>query len=1233
MDGLTDAEYTRFLKLQEICPEDNLFDLHSVALPHLKSEKAFNIFVNDILEKKLKNNMETEEERHMNESLRFAFTKRIPLDPISQTLKKNAKLMTNERLDFVETSNEPSVWDNPESILEEIISGITNDHSEKGEAVKSDSDESFHSVDGGEPENKPFSSVKENREKDFLDRIGKAVNNRNVKLKGAKNNDETMEPVISNKICNGDGDKKETPKIENHSSGTEGENSKKTFSSFNSLLIMKKKDEVTLKPEEKSEEKKNDSANAELAESKDKISKMIDLYMFQQNGIGKEKLDAPHKMKTDSKNNDKEKKKPKSIPLNPLAKEFPAKNYEKLGAIPKTVNSSKTGSESRPISKPTEKSSRPMPLDKVASGNGKKDKIQNGNPEKKVETPIKNLEIPGFPFVYVVSENYSPAFRLPKGNYFITNTFPSVENLDAGFKILCHPSIIEEKKEVVEKPAKKPEVVTTKKEVPIPRIIPASLPAKPAERPPLKPLKTQPVKMPNSVKGKIFCNTPVQSLKKDSEEGIHSSDAYGSILQNVANRLKSGQKDEENKNVEPSDLDLSRDILLKKSSTKPECPVISRKEDETGEKPESSGSDDDSSMVPMAVLKTLNPDYRKRKLEKCGNDAELQKKVIEREVERSFQTNIETQKIREGYLKLLKELPKQDPEYLLNKWTEMAGDDAAIDAFVQNEKLKITLQDIKNRLFTNLPFLDRKFLESKAKDFFWSPQELETFITEEKKKMIIDGQYQNMITKLPWMDAVLLREKCEEFQGKAALVDDFIRAKTLEQQQEERRNNQIINMQLILPDADPAFLEESYEQFTGDDDAFNNWLFELLDSKNYRKIEKDDPVSRERSELWRRFVDNFDVKDFLSKIPNPEDHFCRSKGDDKIDIQFVMKFLQSRYPNSSVQDLERIFREKSNNLTNTCVQIDFEARPVEVMDVSFRNENIPESFLLEMVYILRRREIRDYLKQEKELRDLKVAEARKRKDLWPCLCCCEEELLKDEMTFCPNGDFFCIECVTRSVETKLSDADTSFCCLGENCDGEFSLVTLEKILPTKLYAKVLRKKQAAEVTKAKVPGLESCPSCDFAYIPNQYDKIFKCQNPDCRRETCRMCGEESHVPLRCEEVERPMDTQVRTVIEEKMTKALIRTCPQCEKKFVKTDGCNKMTCVCGAVSCYLCRQLVKDYTHFNGQGGDKFHLCPLFSNNEDLHVGAVRRVGQLAINEALLENPDVHLVYDPTASL
>ena len=82
----------------------------------------------------------------------------------------------------------------------------------------------------------------------------------------------------------------------------------------------------------------------------------------------------------------------------------------------------------------------------------------------------------------------------------------------------------------------------------------------------------------------------------------------------------------------------------------------------------------------------------------------------------------------------------------------------------------------------------------------------------------------------------------------------------------------------------------------------------------------------------------------------------------------------------------------------------------------------------------------------------------------------------------------------------------------------------------------------------------------------------------------------NHVPLKCDEVMKT--DHARRHLEEKMTEALVRTCYQCQKPFFKEEGCNKMTCVCGASMCYLCSTPLKkgDYTHFNGQGATSMQL-------------------------------------------
>ena len=47
---------------------------------------------------------------------------------------------------------------------------------------------------------------------------------------------------------------------------------------------------------------------------------------------------------------------------------------------------------------------------------------------------------------------------------------------------------------------------------------------------------------------------------------------------------------------------------------------------------------------------------------------------------------------------------------------------------------------------------------------------------------------------------------------------------------------------------------------------------------------------------------------------------------------------------------------------------------------------------------------------------------------------------------------------------------------------------------------------------------------------------------------------------------------LRTQVEQAMSMAIKRVCPRCNTSFVKTAGCNKLTCPCGYKMCYVCRK-------------------------------------------------------------
>jgi hypothetical protein len=82
-------------------------------------------------------------------------------------------------------------------------------------------------------------------------------------------------------------------------------------------------------------------------------------------------------------------------------------------------------------------------------------------------------------------------------------------------------------------------------------------------------------------------------------------------------------------------------------------------------------------------------------------------------------------------------------------------------------------------------------------------------------------------------------------------------------------------------------------------------------------------------------------------------------------------------------------------------------------------------------------------------------------------------------------------------------------------------------------------------------------------------KRFTCANPLCQRISCITCQKSWRDPHVCHE---PLLTDLRATVEAARTAAVKRTCPRCNLSFVKSSGCNKLTCVCGYSMCYLCRK-------------------------------------------------------------
>ncbi|KAH0608545.1 uncharacterized protein H6S33_001679 [Morchella sextelata] len=135
-------------------------------------------------------------------------------------------------------------------------------------------------------------------------------------------------------------------------------------------------------------------------------------------------------------------------------------------------------------------------------------------------------------------------------------------------------------------------------------------------------------------------------------------------------------------------------------------------------------------------------------------------------------------------------------------------------------------------------------------------------------------------------------------------------------------------------------------------------------------------------------------------------------------------------------------------------------------------------------------------------------------------------------------------------------------------------------------------------------------------------KLFRCgARARCGRESCIECGKEWLPFHKCFEQE---SDSVRIFVEKAMADAVKRTCPRCNISFIKSDGCNKLTCPCGYTMCYVCRADIgaAGYTHFcqhfrqdPGTACGECDACNLYVAEDE--AGAIRRAAEAAEREYL----------------
>ena len=245
-----------------------------------------------------------------------------------------------------------------------------------------------------------------------------------------------------------------------------------------------------------------------------------------------------------------------------------------------------------------------------------------------------------------------------------------------------------------------------------------------------------------------------------------------------------------------------------------------------------------------------------------------------------------------------------------------------------------------------------------------------------------------------------------------------------------------------------------------------------------------------------------------------------------------------------------------------------------------------------------------------------------------CQCCfCPVPF--ETMCQCSEGCLFCKDCLQQYAQTTIfgeGKRELKCCNAGEPCVGMFPVSLLRLVLPPNLMERFDERLQEEDLAVA-CQDLVTCHKCKFRAALEDKTDVFVCPRNDCHARTCRECGREAHPNLTCAQA-TPEAEGARKRIEEAATQALVRECPRCKARFFKEDGCNKMTCRCGCLSCYLCRKDItkEGYAHFCQTplcNHSTCKKCLLFTNTVQDDQAAIARAQHLAATAALQERPEL----------
>ncbi|KAF2670682.1 hypothetical protein BT63DRAFT_478796 [Microthyrium microscopicum] len=180
------------------------------------------------------------------------------------------------------------------------------------------------------------------------------------------------------------------------------------------------------------------------------------------------------------------------------------------------------------------------------------------------------------------------------------------------------------------------------------------------------------------------------------------------------------------------------------------------------------------------------------------------------------------------------------------------------------------------------------------------------------------------------------------------------------------------------------------------------------------------------------------------------------------------------------------------------------------------------------------------------------------------------------------GHVYCLDCLENMCKAGDSGTDFAITCQGAsgNCDRPLQLPELQSLLQPSVLEDVLRISFLSYISKHS-NDFHHCPIADCSGIYRVASKQLMRRCGICLEEHCAMCHHQ-HPDISCAQF-RANNAEDKQ-FEELKTQMGLQDCPNCYMTIEKSDGCNHITCKCGAHICWACLK------HFETSGECYGHL-------------------------------------------